>query len=280
MQRRYLILAAAALVVTAALVFPYAAYALVIAPPAGPQRVINADAVVVGKVVGIEPQDVMVTNVTYRVAVVKVDDAIRGAKDAKQVRVAFIPPPANPTKLIRPGFRGVQLAVGNTGMFILKKHEKEDFYTLGGPNGYFINSENNKNFDDDVKSVKAIVKIAQDPKAGLKSKDAEEKLIAAAVLVEKYRTFRGGIGKPMEEPIDAAESKQILHVLAEADWKQAVGFGSLKPNPAQLFGRLGVNQNDGFVVPPGQNYQQVVQTWLRDNAEKYRIKRFVGGDTK
>ena len=126
MQRRYLILAAAALVVTAALVFPYAAYALVIAPPAGPQRVINADAVVVGKVVGIEPQDVMVMNVTYRVAVVKVDDAIRGAKDAKQVRVAFIPPPANPPKLIRPGFRGVQLAVGNTGMFILKKHEKED----------------------------------------------------------------------------------------------------------------------------------------------------------
>jgi len=278
-MRRWYCGFAATLVVVAASVFPTEARALLIAPPAGPQRVINANAVIVGKVIGLEPQDTTVMNVTYRIAVVKVDQALRGLKDAKQVRVAFIPPPANPPKFkIGGGNRNVQLAVGNAGMFILTKHPKEDFYMFGGPVGYFISSENNKGFDGDVEAVKTIIKVAPNPQAGLKSKDAEERLIAAALLVEKYRMFRGP-GAPKEEPIDAAESKQILLALADADWKQAA-FGSLRPNPGMLFGRLGINQADGFTVPPGGNYQPMAQNWLRDNADKYRVKRFVGGDAK
>ena len=62
----------ATLVVLAASLFPSLAHALRIAPPAGPQRVIDADTVIVGKVIALEPQDVMVMNVTYRIAVVKV----------------------------------------------------------------------------------------------------------------------------------------------------------------------------------------------------------------
>jgi hypothetical protein len=262
--------------------YPSSAKALAIMPAPGPQRVTNSDVIIVGKVVGIEPQDVMVMNVNYRIAVVKVDESLRGLKDAKQIRVAFMPPPMNfKPPIIRPGFRGgIQLAVNNAGLFMLKKHEKENFYVFAGPAGYFISSENNQGFDGEVKAVKAIAKVAENPKAALKSKNAEERLLAASVLVETYRTFRGVGGQIKQEPIDADESKQIMLVIAEADWKQIVGGGSLRPNPVMMFSRLGITQNDGFFVPPGSNYQQVAQTWLRDNAGKYRIQRFVAADGK
>src|SRR5215469_14637216 len=91
------------------------ARAMVIMPQPGPTRVVNADAIVVGKVVALEPQDVTVDKVNYRIAVVKVDQALRGAKDAKTVRIGFLPPPMGgirPGGPIRPGFRpGVQLQV-------------------------------------------------------------------------------------------------------------------------------------------------------------------------
>src|SRR5438270_505326 len=125
---------AALLVGLAASTYHSQALALVIAPPPGPSRVVNSDMVIVGKVEGIEPQDVMVANVSYRIAIVKVTDAIRGAKDVKTVRVGFMPPPLNAKPpLIRPGFRGVQLQAGQEGLFLLTKHPQEKFYTLGGP---------------------------------------------------------------------------------------------------------------------------------------------------
>jgi hypothetical protein len=117
------------------------------------------------------------------------------------------------------------------------------------------------------------------PQAALKSKDADERLMAAAILIEKYRTFRGP-GAPKQEPIDAAESKLIVLAIANADWKAPVNFGGFRPNPAQLFGRLGIGPNDGFKVAPGTDYQVQAQNWLRDNAEKYRVQRFTSGDAK
>src|SRR5262249_56947741 len=63
------------------------ASALVIAPPPGPARMAQADVILTGRVVGIEPQDVQVEpflgakeKIKLRVAVVKVNDKIRGLK--------------------------------------------------------------------------------------------------------------------------------------------------------------------------------------------------------
>ena len=47
------------------------------APPPGPARVANADLIVVGKVAALEPEDVMLDNLKYRIAVVEVRDASR-----------------------------------------------------------------------------------------------------------------------------------------------------------------------------------------------------------
>jgi hypothetical protein len=258
------------------------ARAMLIAPQPGPNRVLNSDAVIIGKVTGLEPEDKMVDQVTYRIAVVQVDKGLRGTKDAKTVRIGFIPPPMPPAGGgIRPfiKYRGVELKPGMEGLFLLTKHPKESFYTIGGPVGYFISSQNNANFDKDVQMIKTISKVMDDPQTALKSKDAEERLLAVSVLVEKYRTFKGP-GQAKEEAIDAGESKEILSALAAADWQAPAAFGSLRPSAVQVFGRLGVGPKDGFMVPPGANYQTTAQSWLRDNADKYRIQRFVSSGTK
>jgi hypothetical protein len=256
------------------------ALALAIAPPPGPARIASSDAVIVGKVVGIEPQDVKVDTVTYRIAVVQVEEAIRGAKDSKSVRIGFVPAPTGPAKgpIIRPGARGVQLQVGNEGIFLLTKRAKENFYFFGGPFGYFLSSET-KGFPKEVAAVKGIARVATDPEAALKSKDAEDRLIAAAVLIERYRTYRGS-GKPRAEPVDTGLSKQILLALADADWNTAHDAGMFRPNPVNLFYRLGVTQADGWSPPKGDNPAPSMQSWLRDHAEKFRIQRFVSDDNK
>jgi hypothetical protein len=276
-MKPWLLSLALPLTALAALAFPSSAGALVMMLP-GPNRVANADTVIVGRVAGIEPQDIVVGSATYRIAVVQVKEAIRGAKDAKTVRVGFVPTPLGKPR-IRPGFRGVQLQVGQEGLFLLKKQPKEDFCTLGGPAGYFIASGNNANFDKDLKAVKAIVKVAADPQAGLKSKDADERLLAASVLIDKYRGFRGP-GKSKQEPIGAEESKLILLALADADWKIGAGFGSFRPNPVGLFNRLGIGAADGWMPPAGGNPQALMPTWLRDHAETFRVQRFVAAEAK
>src|SRR5437016_12173867 len=85
-------------VVFAALAQPVdIARALMIAAPPGPVRIVNSDAVFVGKVTQIEPVDVDAKafpgakeTVKYRIAVVQVEKVIRGVKDEKSVRVGFI----------------------------------------------------------------------------------------------------------------------------------------------------------------------------------------------
>lgn len=248
-------------------------------PPPGAARIANADAVIVGKVEALEPQDVKVGNATYRIAVVKINQGVRGIKDQKTLRIGFVPieKPGNPM-VIRTGARPVQLEAGQEGLFILTKQAKEDFYTIGGVIGYYINSNNNKGFDQEVATAKLVVRVLEKPLDALKGKDAEERLLAAAILIDKHRTFRGP--KSTQEPIDAEESKLILQALADADWQAGANFSSLRPSPGQLFQRLGVTAKDGFTPAKGATYQTAAQNWLRENAQKYRIQRYVASDAK
>src|SRR5262245_25589197 len=223
-------------------------YAGVIAmPPPGPARAANSDAVIVGKVEALEPQDVIVGNTKYRIAVVRINEGIKGAKAGqKTLRIGFVPIEKPNPIVIRTGARPVQLEPGQEGLFLLKKQAKEDFYTIGGVIGYFISSDKNKDFDKEVQAAKTAAKAAANPQASLKAKEPEERLLAAAILIEKYRAFRGPNAK--QEAIDAEESKQILRALVDADWEAQLNFGSLRPNPTQLFQMLGVTAKDGFVL--------------------------------
>jgi hypothetical protein len=261
------------------------AHAGVVAMPApGPVRVANSDAVIVGKVEGIEPEDVKLGNVTFRIAVVRIEEPLRGIKNEKTLRIAFIPPPlpAGGDKgpfVVRSGPRDVQLQVGQEGLFLLKNRPKDGFYVIGGQIGFFVNRSKNEGFTKEVEVAKAVAKVSDDPQAMLKAKDAEQRLLAAAVLIDRYRSFRVP-GQPKQEAIDAGESKLILQALADADWQIRADFASLRPNAAQLFQQLGITAKDGFTPAPGGNYTTAIQNWLRDHAQTYRIQRYVAGEAK
>lgn len=256
-------------------------WALIAIMPMGPTQVAGADAVFVGKVVEIEPAEVDAKpypgakeTVKYKIAVVKITESIRGITEVKSVRVGFAVPA--PRKVGAPivggGPRNQQFAVGQEGLFLINMHPDGKFYHA--PNfGSFVASAQ-KTFDSDVKLAKRVVAVMANTKQALESKDADERLMAASILVTKYRTAR--VPGAKQEPIDAAESKLILNAIASANWKPA-RFGD--PNPYQLFTQLGVTAQDGWKAPTKiktqDDLRNAVQAWIKDKGDSYRIKRFV-----
>lgn len=284
---------AVGLVVVCFTVSTVVAKAIMIAPPPGPQRMIGAQCVVVGKVTAIEEKTIEASpaagapKVLYKVAVVKIGEEIKGANGLTSIRVGFIPPmdappaPADGPR-IRPirRFPQTNLAVGQEAIFFLKKHHEKDFYVA--PMFYdVVNKEGNAAFDKDIALLKKSAKILKNPDESLKSKDADERLLAAGLLVSTYRTPQG-TGKQTLESIDAAQSKLILQALANADWSKQGGRGEI--TPMSVFGSLGLTPEDGWKPAPFKNYQvefpAAARKWLQDNADKYRVKRFVAEETK
>ena len=175
------------------------------------------------------------------------------------------------------GGNTINLDIGMDGMFILGKHAKENFY-MAPMHGMFVSSQQ-PNFAAEVAQTKGVAKLIENPQAGLKSTDAQERYLAASLLVTKYRmpSNPGGMGYRTEK-IDAEESKLILKSLGEATWVLNQQTQAM-PHPFEIFGQLGVNQSHGY-TPPMQIRDQndlakAMQTWLRDNSEKFRIEKLV-----
>jgi hypothetical protein len=215
--------------------------------------------------------------VDYQIANVQVGDALLGAKDAKEIKVAFLPPASGPG----PGprirrFPQFNLTLDQEGCLFLVKHPTEDFYI--GQNYYDILGKTDGTFDKDMEEIKRCVKLLADPSAGLKAKSADDRFVTAAMLVTRYRTQRSGAAKT--EPIDAEQSKQILLTLADADWTPpkvgVIGRAAIPLNAQGLFFQLGLTEKDGWSVPKDASaIPDEAKKWLKSNAEKYRIERFV-----
>jgi hypothetical protein len=260
---------------------------------------LQPDAVVIGRVIALEPMDVEAPpaagqqNVNYRIAVVQVSEALHGVKkDTTMIRVGFPAQPMNnvgggviqvqpgggppPRRIIRPGFGGISLEVGQDGLFTMTKHHKENFYLL--PNYHsFVTSQNNANFANEVKNAKQLPKVLEDTAAALKSTEQAQRFLAAAVLISKYRS--NTTGQPTkQEPIDAVESKLILKALAEGNWIPGQFIGAV-PGAMELFHMLGITQADGYQPANFRGNQQdfadAMQKWVNDNTDKYRIKKLV-----
>ena len=278
----------------------------------GGNRLAQADAVFVGRVVAFEPMDVEATpdpkgaKATYRVAVVQVTESIFGLKkDTQQVRVAFlvqgnnVPNGAGGGIQIQPiganqpaiqplppggGFKGrrpfpgnfqMQLQMGQDGLFTVNKHHKEAFF-LAPTSQNFVNRQDNAGFDGQVKTAKQLCKVMANPVASLKAEDKQDRYTAAAILVNKYRT--NPTGQPMKtEQIDAEESKLILKALAEGDWAPN-RFGGAVPAPYELFNQLGITVKDGYNpvnLRTAQEVYQAMQKFLDENNGKYRVTKLV-----
>jgi hypothetical protein len=239
-------------------------WAKVMAPPPASDRVARADVVITGKVAKIEDKTVSLPaapgakdKVEYQIAVVKVDDPILNAKGTKEVRVGSI----SPTRMVE----DEELCL------FLAKHHEGDFYIIPG---YFdlTKKKGTANYEEFLKEVKRCATLFADPDAALKSKDANERLLTASMLLTRYATPRPGAAK--QEPIDAAQSKQILLTIAEADWS-----ADPKPNVAnarQVFARLNLGPADGWTPPADvKEFPDAAKKWLKDNSETHRLKQWV-----
>jgi hypothetical protein len=169
------------------------------------------------------------------------------------------------------------LEVGFDGMFVVNKHHEEKFFIMPAYNA-FINRQNNANFENEVKTAKQLSKVMGDPAASLKAEDKQDRYLAAAVLIGKYRNPMNPTGMPMkQEKINADESKLILQALAGGDWTPG-RFNASIPNPYELFNQLGINQTNGYNpvnVRTQQDIAAAMQKWLDENNAKFVISKMV-----
>jgi hypothetical protein len=245
-----------------------------------PNRVAAADVVVVGKVTAIEDKTVTAapfpgaTNkVEYKVAVVTVGDALMGAKGEKTVRLGFVPTP--PMVVISPA--PFQPTVGTEGVFFLTKHADAGFYLAPGPLDFL--DKKSPTFEKDVALLKRCARIMDDPNAALKGTNAEDRFLAAAMLVARYRTRK--LPNDKTEPIDAEQSKRILEALAAADWTPTMDL--MQVTPLMVLHRLPLTKEDGWEPPAPQDqraYAAYAQKWTKEHAGSYRIQRFVADKGK
>ncbi|MBY0523076.1 MAG: hypothetical protein K2R98_06740 [Gemmataceae bacterium] len=258
--------------------------ALVMAPSPIPDRVALADIIIIGKVTAIEDKTVMAKRfpddkekAQFGVGVVEVEDGIIGAKAKAKIRIGFVPPPPpNPNQPQIGGgrnrFPALTPTVGQEACWFLTKHIDGDFYTIGA---YFnvIGKKDNANFQKEVDLVKRCAKLLNEPAAGLKSKDPEDRLLTAGMLIIKYRTPRQFANNPKSEAIDAEQSKLILEALASADWTKRDPI--TQASPYMYFNRLGLTDKDGWMQPKDGNVAAAAQKWIKDNAGKYRVQRYM-----
>ncbi|HEY7312635.1 MAG TPA: hypothetical protein VH643_24940 [Gemmataceae bacterium] len=245
--------------------------------PPLPQRVVLADRVVVGKVTKVVPDPVHALalpkipgapRVRYQLAVLHVETTLVGARGPREIRIGFVPPPSSR----RPA--DFQWTVGQEGCFFLRSHPDESFLVVQD-SGDVMDRARTKEFDRDLALVKRCAKLLADPAAGLRAKDAEDRLLTAAMLIFRYRTpqyiYRGA---PKTEPIDAEENRLILSILAESPWTEAdvrAPTGRLR-----LFLRMGLTDKDGWKSPDStKEAASAAREWLASNAKEYRIRRYV-----
>ncbi len=241
--------------------FVPAVLAKVAPPPPVPERVARAAAVVVGKVTSVENKSVQIDGNEYSIAIVQVEDCLYGAKGLTHVRVAYI---AGENRR----FPHLNLKVGQEACFFLNQQPKESFFVTR--NYYDVLPKESGQFKQDVELARKCGKLLQDPDASLQAKDVESRALTAALLLTRYRTPTS----VKQEAIDAAQSKLILLALADADW--SVEDYRAPINPQRLFTLLPEKEKFGWKQPADfKELPGAAKAWLKDNAEKYRIQRFV-----
>jgi hypothetical protein len=265
-----------ALAVLLGITFP--ALARVIAPPPITQRIAVADTIVLGSVSAIEDLDVEAAvlpkgdKIKYRIAVVTVNETIRGKSDMQKIKVGF-KVPGVPGK-IGSKYPMANLQPGREYVLLLQKHHEGKFLQVELYVDAIELAPGGKS-DADVAQIKRCVKLIDNPKAALQSKDEADRLLAATMLIQKYR------GRPAEktEPIDAEESQLILKALQGVkDWGK---YDPLtRTNPVILFQQLGLTEKDGFrplknINDYNRDWGAAAQAWLEKHAATYRIQRFV-----
>jgi hypothetical protein len=263
-----------------------------------PACVETADCIALGKVTAIDDKPVMAppfpgstAKIEYRIAVVKVDEGLKGTMGLTHLRVAFQPPPPpTPKPVEMPGVIVVgpppsplrKIEVGAEGCFLLKKHGDETFYRLVDANYNDYVAKGDADYAARLTIVRRSLKLLADPDAGLRSKDPADRLLTAYLVLTRYQAHAGP--KAKTEPIDAAQSKLVLEAIAGADWAQPETPGN-QVTPRGVFMALRLTPKDDWKAPqqgPNQDvrafmreWDSAAQKWLKDHSATYRIQRWV-----
>ncbi len=242
-------------------------------------RVAQADCVIVGTVTAIEAKPVLVPvspgstdKIPYQIAVVKIEHAYLGARGLTTLRVGMFP-----QNRIGRGPVPVQLSKGQEVCLFLHAHPEETFYTT---NGFFdVIDKKSLTFARDSADPRHYAQMLSEPRKALQAKSAEDRYLAAALLVLRYNTLRPGQMHTKKVPIDATESKLIMAALAEGNWKKNFGADPML-SPQYLFSLL--DNKKGWTAPAdAAQFPAKAQQWVKDNATTYRIERFPAeGKTK
>jgi hypothetical protein len=239
------------------------------------RKVAAADCVVLGRITAIQPRPVQgqawrtsaLPRWDFTIVEVEVKEALYGAKGKKQVRFGFRNLQGDKTGAAQP-------AVGNAGYFCGVQVGKNDFYIV--PLDCFCEAKDPR-YEKDLAAARRLGRLLEDPEKGLKSAEAEDRLLTAYLLVLRhcYVPFRHGeTGKT--QPIDAEQSKRILLALAEGDWQKNGQEARDALGALQLAVKFGAPAMKDF--PPQRGEEQwaaAAKQWLKQNAETYHIHRLL-----
>jgi len=257
------------------------------------EKLVRADAVVVGKVSAIEKDTIEATpspdvkdKQTYKVGVIKIETGLVGAANITHVKVAFIPPPpVDPNAPALPPGRGrfgpVYLTEGMEGLFYLTKHHSGEFYII---NPIMAPAEaKDEGYKEQVALAKKGAAVLTDPMKALKADKADDRSFAAIMLIGKYRSYPENVAgdKVENAKVPADESKLVLKALSEANWKGDPNDPTA-PNAYQAFSQLGLNDKDGWKYPmvkAGEDFiaktKEAFTAWLTGAGKDYQLNRFV-----
>jgi hypothetical protein len=297
------------LAVSTSIVFaqPAEARALVAGVQPAAVRALQAEVIALGKVTEIEkdtvegpaytdaPKD---QKATYKIAVLKIEDPLLGAKGLTQIRIGFLadapaagtpatPPAGGPGRVARPvrfGGGPIALTAGMEGCFLLNSLPGADFYIAAGNGPPLLKKD--ENYEKELKGIKTTVKTIDDPVAALKLKDAGDRFQAAHALLWRYQSVKGNQARVTREAVPAEENKLLLAVLAEHSWlpKDPVvprAAGEIAPSRSTLWYMVNWNEH-GFKQPkaaPDADFNKLMDIatakFLIDNMDKIKLKRAV-----
>lgn len=278
------------------------AKALVVAPQRPSQLIVQSQVVLTGKVIDVDKDPVEVTpyrnapkdqKVYYKIATVKIDEAIIGASGITQIRVGFPADaiaeagggglPGAPGRIRRP--QQIALTKDMTGCFFLNPFHEGDFYVSTGFGGVIVKKDKDDGYDKQIAEVKKAAKILEEPLAALKSKEKSERWFATTLILQSYRAPKA-MTKMTQEAVPAEENKLLLENLLEMPWLPE-GNDYTKPCRSQIWYSVQESMK-GFVQPqpkpvqPGQqpeDYNKVIDQatskYLKENLAKIKLQRFV-----
>jgi hypothetical protein len=295
-MRRFFLCGLAALAAIALAAPPTQALRIAVMPNASTKtKLIHADAVVVGKVTGIDKETVDLPQfpggpkVAHTVANVKIETAVFGAKNVTHVKLAFVKPGEQPQpggdplpgRPIRPGIpgRGGQQvfipAEDQEGVFFLHKHPSaENYFIVQMGHNPVLSSD--PNYKGELDTVKAAAAAFADPVKALQAEKDEDRLANALSLAQKYRVapMNNQTGVTEETAVPVEETKLFLKVLSDLDWTKHADAARLADALGLMPGNYGIPRvSAGEGEEPMAARQKAFKAWAEKYGAKFEVKK-------